>query len=1003
MPTRLPPAWPLTAAASLGLLSLGVVWYGRAEHAASVEQTIAPVRMGPVVVGEDVVPAAATRPHAERRPILRSARIGPGETPVEPAPVARLTTLPTGPTLRATLTASLDTREPVATAPVTPAADAAGLDASRLVHADGAVPPFVTAVPERTHVVLDGRLDDPIWSAAQPVTDLLQREPDEGRPPSERTTVLVSYDADAIYVGARMFDSTPGAIVRRLGRRDAAAHSDDFEVLLDTYHDHRTAFRFAVSAAGVESDELIGDDGEYSDDSWDPVWQAATAIDSLGWTAELRIPFSQLRFSPTTRQVWGIRFERWIERKNERDMFPYVPRTAAGEASHFAHLVGLRDIGSPKRGELLPFTVGRATYHRPSDPADPFDGASRYHGGAGMDLKYGVTPSLTLDGTVNPDFGQVELDPAYVNLTEYEEFLKERRPFFVEGGDIFGFGGSGGGINHFSESPLYFYSRRIGRPPQGSAHADGYVDMPTSSTILGAAKLSGKLGRGWALGVLDALTDREWATIADPTGARSRAEVEPLTNYFTGRLTRDLRGGNTTFGLLGTGVHRDIRTPTLDFLRTSAYAGGVDVLHRWGHNTYTLAGNFGGSYIEGDPAAIQQAQRSSNRYFQRPDARSFRYDPQRRALGGINAELYLNKVAGNWIWGVATRTVAPGFEVNDLGFQKRVDLTSVAAAGGRRWTRPLLMFRKAYAYLTFTPSWNYDGNPIERKYGLLGYAQFRNFWAADISASYSAAVLDDRLTRGGPLAAKPAGASASVEVYTDNRKQMSGYAFASYSRTAAGGWSVSVLPQVTLRHGTALSLSVGPYYDVERSPAQYLQRVSDSTATATGGSRYVFAELYQHTVELTFRVNAAISPALSIQLYAQPFSFSGNYRSFKELLAPRTYAFTTYGRDNGSTIRDTVLGSGGNAGQGYVVDPGGRGRPFTLADPDFRTRSLQFKAVLRWEYRPGSTLYLAWTQSRSGYFPGDSSFSVGRDLGTELFRDRPTNVLLVKVSYWLSW
>jgi uncharacterized protein DUF5916 len=597
----------------------------------------------------------------------------------------------------------------------------------------------------------------------------------------------------------------------------------------------------------------------------------------------------------------------------------------------------------------------------------------------------------------------VELDPAYVNLTEYEEFLKERRPFFIEGGDIFGFGGSGGGVNHFSGSPLYFYSRRIGRPPEGSPDGDGYVDMPASSTILGATKLSGKPGRGWSLGVLDALTAREWATITGASGARGHAEVEPLTNYFTGRLTHNLSDGNTTFGVLGTGVHRDIRTPDLDFLRTSAYAGGLDVFHRWGRNTYTLAANFGGSYILGDPAAIRAAQRSSNRYFQRPDTRSFRYDPQRRSLSGVNAEVYLNKVAGNWTWGLAARTVSPGFEVNDLGFQQRVDQTSLAASLGRRWTRPVLMFRRAYAYLTFAPSWNYDGNPIERKYGALGYVQFRNFWSADASASYTAPALDDRLTRGGPLAAKPASGYVSAELYSDSRKQISAYGFVDYSRNAAGGWSASVLPQITLRRGSAVSVSVGPYYAVGRSAAQFVQRVSDSTAAATGGTRYVFAELNQHTVDLTVRVTAALSPALSIQLYAQPFSFSGDYRTFKELRASRTFAFTTYGKDDGSTIRDTLLPSGAKTVPGYVVDPGGGGKPFTLVDPDFRTRSLQFKTVIRWEYRPGSTLYIAWTQSRSGYFPSDSSFSVGRDFGAELFRDRPTNVFMVKASYWLRW
>jgi hypothetical protein len=872
-------------------------------------------------------------------------------------------------------------------------------------HADGTVPPVLVAEAMDRPIVIDGRLDDSAWARAVPLAALTQSEPDEGKAASESTTVRVVYGEDAIYVGVRLFDATPSRIIRRLGRRDASTHSDAFEVLLDSYHDHRTAYRFAVNAAGVKSDELIGDDGDYSDDSWDPVWETATAIDSLGWSAELRIPFSQLRFSAHREdQVWGVRFVRWIERKNERDIFPFVPRTASGEASHYAHLTGLRTTASPRRGELLPFSVARATYHRPEFAGNPFDGASRYYGSAGVDLKYGVTTSLTMDATVNPDFGQVELDPRYVNLSEFEEFLQERRPFFVEGGEIFGFGGTGGGTNHFSGSPLYFYSRRIGRPPQGSATSDGeFVDMPASTTILGAAKLSGKAGRRWSIGVLDAITAREWATVTSAaSGPRLYDEVEPLTNYFTSRVKGGFQGGNTTIGLLGTAVNRDLRTPALDFLRTGAYAGGVDLFHRWGggHNTYTVAANIGGTYIVGDPAAIQQAQRSSNRYYQRPDAHSFRYDPQRRSLSGVSGELYLNKVAGDWNWGIAGSAVSPGFEVNDLGFQKRVDQLSLAGTLGRKWTRPVLMFRKAYAFVTAAPSWNYDGNPIERKYGTFAYGQFRNFWSASVSGSYSAAVLDDRLTRGGPLARKPASWYASGEGYTDNRKRVSGYAFASFSRTAAGGWSLSVLPQVTIRRGTALSASLGPYYFVGRATAQYLRRVND---TLTGTTRYVFGELRQHEVDVTLRVNAAFSPVLSFQLYAQPFSFAAAYRNFKELRAPRTYDFTVYGRDNGSAIRDTVLSSGSETQPGYVVDPGSGGEQFSFASPDFRTRSLQFKAVLRWEYRPGSTLYVAWTQSRSGYFPVDGTFSLGRDLGRELFRDRPTNVLMVKLNYWMSW
>src|SRR5438876_1572456 len=572
-------------------------------------------------------------------------------------------------------------------------------------------PVTVVRVAAGARPVLDGRLNEPAWAAATPITQLIQRDPNEGAPSTEATEVRVLYDADALYLGARLFDSAPRDIIARLGRRDVNTNSDELRVLLDSYHDRRTAFEFIVNAAGVKRDALLGDDGGYSDDLWDAVWEAATAVDSLGWTVEMRIPLSQLRFSGARQQVWGVQVERWIQRKNELDMFPLVKKTESGVASRFADLAGLEDLPAPKRVELRPYLVGHSQYDTPEHPDNPFDRGSRYLGGAGADLKYGVTSNLTLDATVNPDFGQVELDPAIVNLTQFEVKLEEKRPFFVEGGNIFGFAGNGGGFAKLGDRPQFFYSRRIGQPPQGDAPGD-YVDMPSNSTILGAAKLSGRRANGWSIGVLDALTAREWATSAfdSEPALRQRDEVEPLTNYFVGRVKRDLRQGNTTLGLVATAANRDPDTPALDMLGSAAYAGGVDLFHRWGHKTYTLAASLGGSYIRGSPLAIQQAQQSSARYYGRPDAKSFHYDSLRTSLAGITGDAYLNRVGGAWTWSVGGEFVSPGFEVNDLGFQERVDRISAAAVGRRRWTRPGKVFQHAVLELSLGRGWNYDGD-----------------------------------------------------------------------------------------------------------------------------------------------------------------------------------------------------------------------------------------------------------------------------------------------------
>jgi len=873
----------------------------------------------------------------------------------------------------------------------------------------GRAPQVVTAIRADRPPSVDGRLDDPAWTLAPAVTDLRQTDPDEGAAVSESTEVRILYDATAVYIGARLFDRAPAKIVRRLARRDASTHSDEFRVFLDSYHDRRTAFEFIVNAAGVKKDVLIGEDGDFDDASWDPVWQAAVSVDSLGWSAEIRIPLSQLRFAKGLDQVWGVHFVRWIERKNEQAMFPFIGKKENGLVSRFADLVGIREVVAPRRLELLPYTVGRGTYRTPEQPGNPFERSTAYDRGVGADLKYGVSSSLTLDATLNPDFGQVEVDETFVNLSAFEEFLEEHRPFFIEGTEVFNFGGNGGGLNSFSGSPLFFYSRRIGREPQGEPTSSGdFENIPTSTTILGAAKLSGRPAEGWSLGMLDAVTARERATVLDTATRTSfRDEVEPPANYFAARLRRDASDGNASVGLLTTAMNRWPDSPALDNLPRSAYAGGLDFFRRWGDKAYSVAGSIGASYIEGDPAAIQEAQKSSNRYYRRPDAQSFRYDPTRTSLAGVSADLYLNKVSGAWRWGLAGSTNSPGFEVNDLGFQKRVDQIGAAAALGRRWTKPGAAFRQANAYVQFAPSWNYDGDAIDRSVKTFGYVQFRNFWTGDWSLSYNPSVVDDRLTRGGPLAAKPASWYASADVTTDSRRVLGAYGFASYQHDAAGGWYFNVTPQVSLRPSAALNLKLTGGYVAGRFMAQIVTKQSDSSAAATLGTRYVFAELNERQFYVTLRANVTFSPSLSFQLYAQPFTFSGDYRNFKELRARKTFTFNQYGRDNGSTIQDTLLASGSDAVPGYVVDPDGptdsAATRFTFANPDFRTRSVKVNAVLRWEYRPGSTLFVVWTQSRSGYVPYDAGFDVRRDFERELFLDRPTNVLLIKFNYWLSF
>jgi len=864
-----------------------------------------------------------------------------------------------------------------------------------------APPVPVAAVGVSQPPQVDGRLHDPAWAQARVVSGFIQVDPAEGQPASESTEVRVVYTSEALFVGARLYDSEPGRIERRLGRRDATS-GDLLTVALDSYHDHRTAFQFTVNAHGVRRDAVVSDDAEFhQDETWDPVWHAAVGVDSLGWVAEMRIPFSQLRFPQATEQVWGVNFFREVFRKNERSVYAFKLKTESGYASRFAHLEGLLGIPAPRRLEVLPYLVARGAFDETAATGDPFNDGSTYFGGAGVDLKYGVSSNVTLDASINPDFGQVEIDPAFVNLTAFEQFLQERRPFFVEGSSIFAFGGGAGTI---SFTPQYFYSRRIGRQPQGSAPppSGGWATTPDNTTILGAAKLSGK-GGGWSVGVLDAVTAPENATLEDSLGRRSSGRVEPLTNYLVGRLTRELAGGSTGVGVLATAVTRHLDTASLDFLREGAYALAADFFRRWARNTYAVSATLGASYVHGSPAAITRAQRASQRYYQRPDAGHVRLDTTRSSLAGVSGEMGLSRISGNWTWDVAFSTTTPGLEVNDIGFQTRVDRVSTAARVNRRWTRPGRVFRQANIGVFVGPSWNWDGDPIGRTIALFHFGQFLNYWGYNVFGNVRAAVLDDRLTRGGPLAKEPAGRELGGGVFSDGRKRVSAAVFSFYDSDESGLWFWRVNGDLTVRPSNAVSFNVGGGYFRGRTPGQFVGAVTDATATMTYGRRYIFGSLFQQSVDVTLRGDVTFSPDLSFQLYLQPFSFSGDYSELKELRAPRTFEFDVYGVHNGSTITTADRDVAGREAA-YGVDPDGPGPAagFTVTNPDFRTRSIRTNAVLRWEYLPGSTLFLVWTQSRTGFVPFDPSFSVARDFRRELLGDEPLNVLLVKLNYWLS-
>jgi hypothetical protein len=822
---------------------------------------------------------------------------------------------------------------------------------------------------------IDGRLDDAAWQQAEVATGFVQMEPTPGAPASQRTEARVLYTETAVYVAMRMFDSAPDSIVGQLARRDAPRlYSDWAHVVIDSYNDRRTAFRFSVNPRGVKRDVFHFNDSR-EDGSWDAVWDVATRVDSLGWTAEFRIPLSQLRFNSKggAEQTWGVNFGREIARLEERSYWSPVQPNSGRFVSFAGELRGLEGLRSPRQLEMQPYALSRYT-RAPGDAANPFHRANDVGTALGMDLKYGVTSDLTLTATLNPDFGQVEADPSEVNLTAFESFLSERRPFFQEGTDIF---------NSFelaqvdlNDGERIFYSRRIGRAPQRRLAVDGFVDAPEATTILGAAKLSGKTRDGWSIGVLSTVTAAEQARIHSH-GESTTAQVEPMTSYSMARLSRDFRQGRSAVGGVFTATNRFIEEGSeLDFLRSAAYVGGVDARHRFGGN-YQVSGSLLGSRVEGSARAIDLTQRSSARYFQRPDATHLEYDPTRTSLQGMAANAAIEKMSGGnlrWIAFGSLRT--PGFEVNDLGFQRVADAGSAIASVSYAQPKAGSVFRNWRMELASGSTWTTGGERMLTASVLNGHAQLANFWSGGGAVVRLQPALSPVALRGGPALHTPGRVLAMGGISTDQRSNVRLALEGQGERedgTGAYRWSLG--PNLNLRPSNRTSVSVGPMVSRNVSGWQYLGR-----QTVGGEARYLGGHLDQTTVAVTTRVNYAVTPTLSMQLYAQPFVSAGEYSDFREVGDAKARGFDERFRP----IAESRLGR----------------------NPDFNVKQMRSNAVLRWEYSPGSTLFLVWSQGRQDFQP-DGSFDLRRDFGRLLGRDDEhatpsTNVLLLKVSYWLD-
>ncbi|MBI4420215.1 MAG: carbohydrate binding family 9 domain-containing protein [Gemmatimonadetes bacterium] len=845
----------------------------------------------------------------------------------------------------------------------------------RIPVADVTLVRAVRAVPDAPR--LDGRLDEATWRRAHLITGFLQREPKEGEAATEQTEAWVVYTDVALYIGVRAHDSRPDAIAAQLTRRDAHSPSDWIGVMIDSYRDRRTAFEFAVNPAGVKRDVYWFDDTN-TDDSWDAVWDVAVSRDAEGWTAEFRIPFSQLRFGNAAEHRFGFNVYRKIARLNELQQWKLIPKNASGTVSQMGELSGLDGIRPPRRLEILPYSVG-STASSPAQAGNPFRTGVSRGGTAGGDVKVGIGSNLTLSATLNPDFGQVEADPAQVNLSAFESFFSERRPFFKEGADIFRF-------------PMnLFYSRRIGRAPQGSADPrGGHAERINQTTILGATKLSGKTRGGWTIGLLGAQTARERAAVVDSMGAPFSDVIEPATTYLVGRLARDVRQGKTRFGFFGTAVRRHL-TPNLQFLRRAGYAAGLDWSHRFRRDTYWVSGWVAATEVLGSAEAIDRTQRSSARYFQRPDNDYVTYDPTRTSLSGFGGNLGFGKSGGGvWRFSTGVDARSPGLEVNDAGFQGSVDWYGQWFWLNRRWQQPGKVFRFFGANFNQWSNWTYGwdrtslGANINFNFTLLSY------WGGYGGINRNGETLAREALRGGPAFIRPGAWNGWYGVYSDERKPLrfglDGWWF---SQAAKETHSAGLSPSVSWRPATNMDFSLSPEINWTSDDWQYLQ------ATDVLGQReYFFGGLRQTTLSTTFRGNVTLRPTLTLQIYAQPFVSAGHYVDYKRVADPRAPRY----EDRLEVLgEDRLLRGNGEVS----VDLNRDGTPdVALGNPDFTVLSFRSNTVLRWEYRPGSTVFVVWQHGRSG-FSRDGRFDFSRNFD-DLFRSEPENTLLLKVNYWLS-
>ncbi|WP_284653804.1 DUF5916 domain-containing protein [Flavobacterium terrisoli] len=829
---------------------------------------------------------------------------------------------------------------------------------------------------------IDGILNEAAWDIVDWTGDFIEREPDENTPPSEQTKFKIVYDQNYLYFAFRCYDKDPKKIVKRLSRRDGF-EGDWIEVNIDSYHDKRTGFSFTSSVSGVKGDEFISENGNNWDGSWNPIWILKTHIDEEGWTAEAKIPLSQLKFGNDKEQIWGLQVQRRFFRAEERSTWQRIPQDAPGWVSEFGELRGLVNIQPQKQLEIQPFVVTQLKTY-PQEQGNPFRNGQETKINGGLDAKVGITNDLTLDLTINPDFGQVEADPAAIALDGFQIFFQERRPFFVENKNIFNYQFADGQDN-------LFYSRRIGRRPQGypNTTAGEYVDIPDNTTILGAAKFSGKTKNGWSIGVLETLTDREYAKIDDNVNRRE-ALVEPMTNYFVSRAQKDFNNRNSYIGGIVTATNRNLQGDQLNYLRKAAYSAGLDFMHNWKNRKYFVSGNIVASQVTGSKEAITRTQRELTHLFQRVDAGHVSVDENRTSLTGTGGKLEIGKSSvGNWRYFGFFSWRSPELELNDIGFLRQADDIKQIGILTHQTLKPVGVFRRINSRFEQMTTYDFDGNHNRTQYSLSSNANLKNNWYVNYQVVYKPRIFTNTVLQGGPRFRYSEEVINSFNFSTDSRKKIRFDSGLFLSQGKNNSFSYTEFNfGMAYRPINALTVSMYPTYSISKSKTQYV------TQTSFGSTpRYIMADIDQRTLSASFRMDFNVNPNLTIQYYGEPFISRGRYKDFNRVTNP----VADYHGDRVAVFNNSQI-SFDAANDNYLVDEDTNGVvDYTIGNPNFAYVQFRSNLVLRWEYIPGSEVFLVWSQGTTGL--GNPKDDLFNSLDSQILGRKPENIFLIKATY----